>query len=67
MAEVDVTKLPEDPSSAPIWLPFQDTSAPGHLGIWTKDVKCRTDQGAQACAPGQTCQRETNVCVVVPK
>jgi hypothetical protein len=67
MAEVDVSKLPEDPSSAPIWLPFQDSSAPGHLGIWTKEVKCRTDQGAMACALGQVCQRETNVCVVVPK
>jgi WD40-like Beta Propeller Repeat len=65
MSEVDVTKLPDDPSSAPIWLPFQDPTAPGHLGIWTKEVKCRTDQGGAACAAGQRC--EANVCVVVPK
>ncbi len=65
MSEVDVSKLPEDPSSAPIWLPFQDPTAPGHLGIWTKEVKCRTDQGGAACAPGQRCV--ANVCVVVPK
>lgn len=65
MSEVDVTKLPEDPSSAPIWLPFQDPTAPGHLGIWTKEVKCRTDQGVAACALGQKCVN--SVCVVVPK
>ncbi|MDF3068764.1 MAG: tolB protein precursor [Polyangiaceae bacterium] len=65
MSEVDVKKLPEDPSSAPIWLPFQDSTAPGHLGIWTKEVKCRADQGTAACAPGQMCV--DNVCVVIVK
>jgi hypothetical protein len=65
MSEVDVTKLPGDPSSAPIWLPFQDPSAAGHLGIWTNEVKCRTDQGGAACASGQLCV--DGVCVVVPR
>lgn len=65
MSAVDVTKLPADPSSPPIWLPFQDPSQPGHLGLWTKDVKCRTDVGGTGCAFGQTC--ENHVCTVRPK
>lgn len=65
MSEVDITKLPEDPSSAPIWLPFQDPSVAGHLGIWTKEVKCRTDAGGAPCAAGQMCVN--SVCVVTVK
>lgn len=65
MSAVDVSKLPGDPSSAPIWLPFQDPTQPGHLGLWTNDVKCRTDVGGTGCDFGQLCQNET--CVVVPK
>ena len=65
MSAVDVSKLPADPSSAPIWLPFQDPTQPGHLGLWTNDVKCRTDVGGTGCDFGQVC--ENNTCVVVPK
>jgi hypothetical protein len=65
MSAVDVSKLPADPSSAPIWLPFQDPTQPGHLGLWTSDVKCRTDVGGTGCDFGQVCENET--CVIVPK
>lgn len=65
MSAVDTTKLPADPSSPPIWLPFQDPTQPGHLGLWTKDVKCRTDVGGSPCAFGQVCTGD--VCVVRPK
>jgi hypothetical protein len=66
MSAVDISKLPDDPSSAPIWLPFQDATQPGHLGIWTNDVKCRTDLGGSGCAFGQVCNPD-KTCVVVPK
>jgi Tol biopolymer transport system component len=65
MSAVDVSKLPEDPSSPPIWLPFQDASQPGHLGLWTNDVKCRTDVDGTGCAFGQKCV--DSVCKVEPK
>jgi len=65
MSAVDTTKLPADPSSPPIWLPFQDPTQPGHLGLWTKDVKCRTDVGGSFCAFGQVCMG--GVCLVRPK
>jgi hypothetical protein len=67
MSAVDLAKLPEDPSSAPIWLPFQDATQPGHLGLWTNDVKCRTDLGGTGCAFGQRCDPETKTCIVKPK
>jgi len=65
MSAVDPTKLPADPSSPPIWLPFQDATQPGHLGLWTNDVKCRTDVPGTGCAFGQKCVQD--VCVVEPK
>jgi WD40-like Beta Propeller Repeat len=67
MSAIDESKLPDDPSSAPIWLPFQDPTQPGHLGIWTNEVKCRTDLGGTGCDFGQVCQVETKTCAVVPK
>jgi hypothetical protein len=67
MSAIDVTKLPGDPSSAPIWLPFQDASQSSHLGIWTRDVKCRTDVGGSGCDVGQECDAATKTCVVVVK
>jgi hypothetical protein len=68
MSAIDVSKFPEDPSSAPIWLPFQDATQSSHLGIWTRDVKCRTDVGSgRACDLGQECDRDTNTCKVVVK
>lgn len=65
MSAIDTTKLPADPSSPPIWLPFQDATQPGHLGLWTNDVKCRTDVGGTGCDVGQKCV--DHVCVVEPK
>lgn len=67
MSAIDVSKLPEDPSSPPIWLPFQDPGQAGHLGIWTREVRCRPDLGTKACGFGQHCQLETKTCVVDPK
>lgn len=65
MSAIDVARLPSDPSSPPIWLPFQDATQPGHLGLWTKDVECRTDAGGSPCAFGQVCVNQ--VCLVRPK
>lgn len=67
MSAIDVGKLPEDPSHAPIWLPFQDATQSSHLGIWTNDVKCRSDLGPASCDLGQRCEPRTNTCVVDPK
>jgi hypothetical protein len=66
MSAIDVDKLPDqDPSSPPIWLPFQDATQPGHLGLWTKEVQCRTDLGGTGCGFNEECVDKT--CVVIPK
>jgi hypothetical protein len=67
MSVVDVAKLPADPSSAPVWLPFQDASQPSHLGLWTSDVKCRTDLAGRSCDFGQECNMDTMTCQVIVK
>jgi len=68
MSAIDVAKLPADPSSPPIWLPFQDATQPSHLGFWTRDVKCRTDvPGGRSCDVGQECDRLTSTCKVIVK
>jgi hypothetical protein len=68
MSAIDINKLPADPSSAPIWLPFQDAGQSSHLGIWTSDVKCRTDVGAlPPCDIGQRCDPMTKTCKVTVK
>lgn len=67
MSAIDVGKLPEDPSSAPMWLPFQDATQSSHLGIWTNDVKCRLDVNGNGCPPGQECDVATQTCRVVVK
>jgi WD40-like Beta Propeller Repeat len=64
MSAVDTDNPIDDPSSPPIWLPFQDPTQAGHLGLWTNDVKCRTDV-LPRCGFGQQCI--DNVCVVRPK
>jgi Tol biopolymer transport system component len=64
MSAIDVGQLPEDPSSAPMWLPFQDSSQSSHLGIWTNDVKCRLDVSGNGCPVGQECDTATKTCRV---
>jgi hypothetical protein len=67
MSAIDLGNLPNDPSTAPIWLPFQDATQSSHLGIWTSEVKCRSDLGGASCDLGQRCEPKTNTCVVDPK
>ncbi len=67
MSAIDVSKLPADPSSAPMWLPFQDATQSSHLGIWTNDVKCRLDVSGNGCPAGQECNKATQTCQVQVK
>jgi len=46
MSTIDVGKLAQpsaDPSSAPVWLPFQDVTQRNYLGAWTENVGCRIE------------------------
>ena len=42
----------EDPSNAPIWLPYQSIDQLNHLAYWTEALRCND---AYPCGPGQRC------------
>ena len=46
-----------DPSFAPFWLPFQDSTTNNHATIWTQQIQCAKDID---CGAGATCI--DNVC-----
>jgi len=64
MAAIDPARLPEDASSAPVWLPFQNFAHQSHFGYWTARINCRDDV-AEPCGPGEECVN--GVCVVEPR
>jgi hypothetical protein len=54
LSAIDLGKVSTgDPSSAPIWLPFQDVRQRNHLGYWTEKLPC-TD-AATGCGEGAVC------------
>jgi hypothetical protein len=57
LSVLDLDRLPDDPSGAPVWLPFQNFGQKNHLAYWTDHVACRadliTDQG---CGPDENCR-----------
>jgi hypothetical protein len=56
LSVVDIDRLPDDPSSAPVWLPFQSFGQKNHLAYWTEKVPCRTDLDLeQDCGPDEYC------------
>jgi hypothetical protein len=54
LAAVDVRKLPADPSSAPVWLPFQDNRRLNVLPIWVEHLVC--DGLTSPCGEGSVCR-----------
>ncbi len=63
MSVLDITRLPDDPSSAPVWLPFQSFGQKNHLAYWTETVPCRTDvDPTEECGPDETCDRTSQLC-----
>ncbi|HTA89178.1 MAG TPA: hypothetical protein VK745_06370 [Polyangiaceae bacterium] len=56
LSVLDIDHLPDDPSSAPVWLPFQSFGQKNHLAYWTETVPCRTDvDPTEECGPDETC------------
>ena len=63
MSVLDISRLPDDPSSAPVWLPFQSFGQKNHLAYWTENVPCRTDvDPTEECGPDETCNTVTGLC-----
>jgi hypothetical protein len=56
LSVLDFNRLPGDPSSAPVWLPFQNFGQKNHLAYWTDKVPCRMDvDPEQECGPDESC------------
>ena len=52
MSQIDLSRLPGDPSSAPIWLPFQDHMQRNILPTWSDFIPC-----SAGCPTGTGCDR----------
>jgi len=57
---IDPAKLAQagaDPSTPPVWLPFQTVTERNYLGTWSERVDCRLDGAGQSigCGPQQIC------------
>lgn len=66
LSVLDFDRLPDDPSSAPVWLPFQNFGQKNHLAYWTDKVRCRQDLAEPACGPDEVCGAD-GVCFVPPR
>ncbi len=56
LSVLDFDRLPDDPSSAPVWLPFQNFGQKNHLAYWTDNVPCRQDlTDEEQCGPDESC------------
>ncbi|HEX3850793.1 MAG TPA: hypothetical protein VHW01_07485 [Polyangiaceae bacterium] len=66
LSVLDFDRLPDDPSSAPVWLPFQTFGQKNHLAYWTDKVRCRADHSEPACGTGEVCSQD-GVCFVPPR
>jgi hypothetical protein len=68
LSAIDLRKLAAggDPSSAPVWLPFQEVTQRNHLGFWTTQVGCRleADGSSSGCGEREACREGRCVMVV---
>ncbi len=56
LSVLDFERLPDDPSSAPVWLPFQSFGQKNHMAYWCDKVPCRTDvDPGLECGPEENC------------
>ncbi len=65
LSVLDLDRLPGDPSSAPVWLPFQTFGQKNHLAYWTDKVRCRKDS-EDACGADEVCGPD-GTCFVPPR
>ena len=73
MFAVDTTKFgTSDPSSAPIWIPYQDYTDGSRTPYWTEVLACESDPngGCKGCVGGESCvvdQANNCQCVTIIK
>jgi WD40-like Beta Propeller Repeat len=60
ITSIDPRKLhqaTDDPSTAPVWLPFQSVKERNYLGFWSERIGCRVDAsgGSVGCGLNEVC------------
>jgi hypothetical protein len=68
VTSIDVRKAQtpdDDPSSAPVWLPFQDFTKRNYLGTWAERVGCRVAAGGQSIGCGEAEECLNGACAMV--
>jgi hypothetical protein len=69
MTSIDPNKLhqpSDDPSTAPVWLPFQSPKERNYLGFWSERVGCRLD-GARSVGCGEDEVCSNGACAMVAR
>jgi hypothetical protein len=68
MAAVSLANLRagQDPSYAPIWLPYQDTTQDNHIPYWTEVITCNGDVDSSPCGDDQYCTPQGTCQSIVP-
>ena len=62
MFGLDTSRLPGDPSFAPIWLPYQEYDDGSLAAFWAEIAPCASDTagGCSGCRPGEECKFNQN-------
>jgi hypothetical protein len=59
LTSIDPNKIPagDDPSTVPVWLPFQSAKERNYLGSWSERVGCRVDAAGSSvgCGVNEVC------------
>ena len=68
MAAVSLANLRagQDPSYAPIWLPYQETTQDNHIPYWTEVITCQGDVDTAPCGADEFCTPQGTCQPVVP-
>jgi hypothetical protein len=64
MSAVDLTKAAagQEPSTAPIWLPYQETTQDNHIPYWSEGVGCNSNVDSAGCGEDEYCN-DNGYCV----
>jgi WD40-like Beta Propeller Repeat len=68
MAAISLANLRagQDPSYAPIWLPYQETTQDNHIPYWTEVITCQGNVDQAGCNDDEICTPEGTCASVVP-
>jgi hypothetical protein len=69
ITSIDPNKIPtgDDPSTVPVWLPFQSPKERNYLGVWTERIACRAEGTGISVGCGVNEMCSNGACVMVTR